>query len=174
MSKITLADLKPGYYAGMPPNGWFERWLCHAEGCTTFHWIWLVKPVLKDGQLVDYVTSESIAKGTSLSRVAGRAMKVWRLKGDPAITSYEIIDVHSEYGELPYGWGMDFWTGISFIVQHYLHKAIPVFKFKGINCISWVDFGSAQLGHDIIPEGEYVTEAELENSPKLEYVGELN
>ncbi|MDD5229706.1 MAG: hypothetical protein PHC43_00095 [Candidatus Marinimicrobia bacterium] len=133
-----------------------------------------MKPVYDEsGALVDYVTSESIPKGTAVSRVVGRKMKIYRLKGDPDIYSNQILDVHSEYGEMPYGWQMNFWTAIAFLAKYYFGKVIPVFKTKGINCISWVDFGSAQLGYNIIPEDEWVLESELEKSDKLEYVGDL-
>jgi hypothetical protein len=175
MAKITLSDLRPGYYAGMPPTNWWERWICHAEGCNTFHWIWLVKPVREDHKLHDFVTSESIDKGTAITRIADRPMMIWRLKGDPEVRSNAIINVHSEYGDLPYSMGMNIWSGICYLAQHYFGKVLPFIKFPGVNCVYWVDMASMQLGYDIVPGAhDYIMQLDLENSPALEYVGELN
>ena len=173
--KIALSDLKPGYYGGMPPGNWWERWLCHAEGCKTFHWMWLVRTVYEEGMLVDFISSESISKGTSITRVENRKMMVWRIIGDPAIDADDMFDIHSNFGGSRYSWGMSIWSGVWYLAKHYFQKVVPFIKFKGVNCLYWVDIASLLLGYDLVPgDPEYIMQVDLENSPTLEYVGELN
>ncbi len=175
MAQIKIQDLRPGDYAGMPPSTWWEKWICHAEGCKTFHWIWMVRPVNENGKRIDFITSESIEKGTALTRLDGRKVMIWRLKGDPIINPDDIIDIHAEFGNLPYSMGMNIWSGIWYLAKHYFGKVIPFIKFEGVNCLYWVDLGSLHMGIDLVPgDPDYIMQLDLEQSSLLQYVGELN
>lgn len=157
------------YLFGVPPKAWWTRWMCSIMGSDTFHWGLLIKP-----DKGDYITSESQGKGTTISRLDGRQVRFYRVKGVRVNTS-KLISIHSEYGELPYSWDTNLRTAIWFIAKHYFHKILPVVKdTDDVNCVSWVCLVANELGVKLIPDDEYATPAALENSNRLEYIGETD
>lgn len=172
---MKLNDIKPFYFAGVPPVGRLQNILCKIMDAKTFHWLVFVKPIKdENGKMIDWVTSETIDTGTDITRLAGRHVRAYRIKSDPVVDPLELIDIHSEYGALPYNMGLNILTGTWFIATHYLHKAFPVIKPKSFNCVTWVDIIAGLKGFELVPDNQYVTEKALEESPLIEYLGEVN
>jgi hypothetical protein len=172
---MNLKDLKSGDMFGCYPHGFWETNICKAEHCKTFHWGLFVSSVDDDkGNLSDWVTSETISTGTDISRLAGRKVRVYRVKSLPTVDPINLVLIHSEYGDLPYNMDLNFRTAIWYFFGHYLHMALPVIKPKKFNCITWVDLVMGILGYQIVPTNQYVTEAALEQSPMVDYLGDVN
>lgn len=151
-----------------PPNSWLERQLCRIVGAKTFHWGVIVCQVGDD-----WITSESISKGTALSRLHGRYAFFYKVKFAYASLG-RLIDIHSEHGELPYDWQVNIRAAVWWLFKHYLGKVLPVLKDRPVNCQEWVCLVASELGVKLIPDGEYPVCTNLEHSPMLELVDEVN
>jgi hypothetical protein len=84
-----------------------------------------------------------------------------------------LVQIHAKYGDYPYDWDVMLQTGIWWLAKHYLGKVIPIVKDKEVNCQEWVTLLASELGVKIIPDDEYPMCTNLENSPHLEYMGEV-
>lgn len=165
-SNMNEFELHAGYLAATPPGAWWARWICRILKAKTFHWFMLVGP---DGN--DWITSESIGKGTTISRLGGRKAFIYKIKELYLVAPMRIVGIHSEYGEWPYDWQVIFRTAIWWLFKHYLGKVIPVIHDKAVNCQEWVVLLATELGVKIIPDDQYPMCTNLENSPHLEYLG---
>jgi hypothetical protein len=85
----------------------------------------------------------------------------------------QLVDIHAEYGALPYNWMLNFRTAWWYICKYYLHRMVLVIKPKAMNCVTWVDIFAANLGYELVPDNQYVTDRALEESPLVEYVGDI-
>jgi hypothetical protein len=171
---VELSDIKRGDLFGQPPTNWWERLACRAQGAKTFHWGWLMSPIIENGQIVDWATSEAISTGVDVTRLAGRHVYVKRIKTLPEIAPDEAIDIQSEYGDLPYDWEVDVLSAIWYAFKYYLGKPFPFIKTKGLNCLQWVICYAAERGVTLFPPDQYPTEKALESSPLIDNVGEVN
>jgi hypothetical protein len=168
----------------MPPGSWWEKKLTEIEGCKTFHWGWALSPFFINNGINDWNISESIDKGTAIDRLNGRPFYVYRIKDMPEIKWYDpipwlidnptLLDIHSLNGDAHYDWEVNFRTALWYIAKYYFGKVIPVIHNALLNCIEWVCLFAKLLGFPLIPEDQYPTQKVLENSPRLEYIGEVN
>jgi hypothetical protein len=156
--------LRTGYLCAEAPGSCWAKWICRILGATTFHWFMLVEPTGED-----WITTESIQKGTSLSRLGWRKVRVFKIKG-LEVTPKQIYEVHSAYGECPYDYGVYFRTAVWWLLKHYFNKIIPITKDKAFHCEEWVCLLAVELGAKIIEDNEYPTPELLENSPYLEEI----
>jgi hypothetical protein len=163
-----LSELKPGYLFGTPPGTWWEKRICQIIGAKTFHWGMIV---LFDGE--DWVTSESIGKGTAISRLGGRRAFIYKIKKLSEVNPARIISIHSAYGEWRYDWEVALLTALWWLFKHYLGVILPVIRDDKVNCQEWVCLLATELGVKIIPDDEYPMCTNLENSPYLEYKGKV-
>ncbi|GEM_PF-6261232 len=161
-------DIKTADLFATPPNTWWERWICRIIGAKTFHWGMFVAQ--HDS---GWIITESIGKGTALTRFTYPKACIYRIKELGEVDWRRLIAIHAEYGELPYDWQVLFRTAIWWLLKHYLGKAIPVIKDEAVNCQEWVVLIAYELGVKIIPDDEYPMCTNLENSPYLEYRGEV-
>ncbi len=174
---MNTFKLEPADLFATPPGVWWTKWICKIIGAQTFHWGMLVMP---DGD--DWVTSESIGKGTTISRLGGRKAFIYRVKAlsHIEVEPKEIFAIHSQYGEWKYDWEVIFLTGIWWLCRHYLGKVLPVVRDKKVNCQEWIVLLATLLGVvnnlviKLIPDDEYPMCTNLENSPYLEYIGETH
>ena len=171
----ALQEIKTADLFATPPNTWWERWICHVlskmtgRKVKTIHWGMFVA---KDDR--GWIITESIGKGTALTRFAYPKAYVYRIKDIGRVTPRRVIGVHATYGELPYDWGTTiFWTGLWWLLKHYLGIVIRVIHDKAMNCQEWVVLIAYELGVKLIPDDEYPMCANLENSKYLEYRGEV-
>lgn len=171
---MRLDEIKKGDIFGQPPDNWWERWACRVQGARFFHFGWFVNPIVEDGQIVDWATSEAISTGVDMTRLDGRRVGVMRIIVLPEPSLSELVTIHSDYGDLPYNWEVNFLTAIWYVAKHYLGKTIRVIKTHGLNCIGWVVCYGVERKVQLIPPNQYVTEAALESSPLIEYIGEVN
>jgi hypothetical protein len=161
-------EIKNGDLFGTPPSGWLANLACKIVKAKTFHWGIIIGKD-KDG----YITSESLGKGTSVSRFVYPKAYIYRIKKlrhEPE--TYKLVSYHSIYGNTLYDMQVNFLTGIWFILKHYLKIVIPVIKNHTFNCQEHVVYMSVMLGAKIIPDNEYPYCVNLENSPQLDYIGE--
>lgn len=170
---MTNNIIKPADLFGTEPRNWWQKWLCSLIGAKTFHWGAFVMNVGNPDNMRDWVTSESKAKGTSLSRFIYEHALVYRIHALENVELEQLIAIHSEYGDLPYDWIVGFRTAIWWIAKHYLGKIIRVIHDKPVNCQEWVVLFASELGHKIIPDNEYPMCTNLENSPLLELAGSI-
>jgi len=171
MKAIDLGEelIKTADLFATPPSTWWEKWICRIIGAKTFHWGMFVA---KDDR--GWIITESIPKGTSLTRFTYPNAYIYRIRGIGEIDPMRIISVHADYGELPYDWGTTvFWTGLWWLLKHYLGIVIRVIHDKAVNCQEWVVLIAYELGVKLIPDDEYPMCANLENSKYLEYRGEV-
>jgi hypothetical protein len=148
-----------------PPGPWWAKLICRILGAKTFHWGCLVEKTANR----DWITSESIGKGTALSRLGDRQAYFYLVKNVKA-TPKKIYEIHSAYGECPYDYGVYFHTAMWWLLRHYLGVVIPVIKDSKFHCQEWVCLIAIELGGKIIEDGEYPVCTNLENSPYLEEV----
>jgi hypothetical protein len=165
---MKLEDIKTADLFATPPNTWWERWICQILGARTFHWGMFVA---KDDR--GWIITESIPKGTTLTRFTYPNAYIYRIKGIGKIDPMRIISIHADYGELPYDWQVAFWTAIWWLCKHYLGIVIRVIKDSAVNCQEWVCLLAYELGVKLIPDDEYPDCLNLENSQYLEYLGEV-
>ena len=162
--------LKNGDLFGVPPHGFLANLICKIVKAKTFHWGVIIGKD-KDG----YITSESLGKGTSVSRFVYPKAYIYRIKSlkhEPE--TYRLLSFHSWYGDKSYDMQVNFLTGIWFILKHYLKIAFPIIKNNTFNCQEWVVYMASCLGVKIIEEAEYPYSRNLEKSEYLEYIGEYN
>jgi hypothetical protein len=178
-SRIKPRVILPSYLFAMPPSSWIERWLCRLIDAKTIHWGMIISTV--DYRHVDYIVSESVPKGTIISRLGNRHSYIYEIKGMPDINPMEIVNIHSEYGEWPYDWAVGLWTAIWWISRHLLSSVLfPIIKDKTVNCQEWIVLLASELGSmhgvdiKLIPDDEYPMCVNLEHSKYLHYVGEIN
>jgi len=122
----------------------------------------------KDG----YICSESLGKGTSVTRFVYPKSYIYRIKKlrhEPE--TYRLVSFHSWRGEVDYDYAVNFLTAIWFLFKHYLKIVLPIVKNHKFNCQEWVVYMAYCLGHKIIPEDEYPYCINLEKSEALEYLG---
>jgi hypothetical protein len=125
--------------------------------------------VMPDGE--DWVTSESIGKGTTISRLGDRKAFIYRIKGLRRVDPKRIIAIHSAYGEWRYDWEVIFLTGLWWLFRYSLGVILPVVRDNKVNCQEWVCLLTTELGVKIIPNDEYPMCTNLERSPYLKYLG---
>ena len=160
--------IRNGDLFGVPPEGFIAKLVCKIVRAKTFHWGFVIGHD-KEG----YITSESLGKGTAVSRLVYPLVYVYRikkLKHEPEM--YRLISFHSWAGGATYDQAVNYWTGLWFILKHYLKIVIPVIKNHTFNCQEWVVYLASCLGVEIIGEEEYPYCKNLEKSKELEYIGE--
>ncbi len=163
-----MLELMNGDLAGIPPSGWLAKTICHILHAKTFHWLMIIGHD-KDG----FITSESIGKGTAVSRFVNPVAYIYCIKGIKELTTYELISIHSQRGEAVYDMPVNFLTGLWFLLKHYLKIVIPVIHNHTYNCQEWVVYMAAMLGYKLIPDDQYPYCRNLESSEILEYLGEF-
>jgi hypothetical protein len=159
--------MKSGYLFATPPGQWWAKWICRILGARTFHWGMVVQKTSGG----DWITTESIGKGTALSRLWGREIYLYRVKGLEEVKPKQIYEIHSAYGECHYDIEVYIHTAIWWLLRHYLGVIIPIVRDKKFHCQEWVCLLACELGVKIIPDDEYPICTNLENSPYLEYLG---
>jgi hypothetical protein len=160
--------IKNGDLFGTPPSGIIAKLACRILKARTFHW-GLILGQDKDG----YISSESIGKGTAVTRFAYNKAYIYRikkLKHEPYM--YRLISFHSQHGEATYDMQVNFLTGIWFLFKHYLKIVLPIIKNHTFNCQEHVVYMASCMGVKIIGEDEYPYCINLENSKELEFIGE--
>jgi hypothetical protein len=167
---MKLEDIRTTDLGATPPNCWWERWICGILGAKTFHWFKFVV----EGEDGRWIISESISKGTALTKCAYPKFYVYRMTDVDCVDWRRLIEIHAENGELPYDWQVAFRTAIWWLFKHYLGKVLPVLKDRQVNCQEWVCLIANELGVKIIPDDQYPMCKNLEESPYLECLGEVN
>ena len=163
-------EIHNGDLFGIPPHGFVATIICKILHSRTFHWGVIIGRD-KDG----YITSESLGKGTSVSRFVYPKAYIYRIKAlkhEPE--TYRLVSFHSWQGDKGYDMQVNFLTGVWFILKHYLKIVIPVVKNHTFNCQEWVIYLASCLGREIIDADSYPYCINLEKSEYLEYIGEYN
>ena len=161
-------EIHNGDLFGIPPHGFVATIICKILHSRTFHWGVIIGRD-KDG----YITSESLGKGTSVSRFVYPKAYIYRIKAlkhEPE--TYRLVSFHSWQGDKGYDMQVNFLTGVWFILKHYLKIVIPVVKNHTFNCQEWIIYLASCLGCKIISDIEYPYCVNIERSPMLEYIGE--
>lgn len=161
-------ELRNGDLAGIPPSSWLAKLVCKILHANTFHWSMIIGRD-KDG----YITSESLGKGTSVSRFVYHKAYIYRIKSlkhEPEM--YRLVSFHSWAGGATYDMQVNILSGLWFVLKHYLKIVIPVIKNHKFNCQEWIIYLASCLGCKVIPDIEYPYCVNLERSPMLEYIGE--
>ncbi|MDD5700628.1 MAG: hypothetical protein PHU23_01145 [Dehalococcoidales bacterium] len=176
---MELRKVKPANLFGCPPTTWYQKKLLNIQNARTWHWGAFVMPIFSryssnTYDVTDWAISESGNKGTQITRLRGRHVYVYRIKDLAEVTLEEIIEAHSDYGDLPYDIDVNFRAAIWWIFKHYFDKVLPIEIDKAFNCQEWVCTFASILGVGIIPQNEYPTPYTLEHSPALECLGEVN
>ena len=164
-----MIELRNGDLAGIPPTSWYSKLLCNILQSKTFHWCMIIGKD-RDG----YICSESLGKGTSVTRFVYPKAYIYRikkLKHEPE--TYKLVSFHSWRGEASYDYVVNYLTAIWFLFKHYLKLVLPVVKNHKFNCQEWVVYMAYCLGVEIISEAEYPYCINLEKSSELEHLGEL-
>jgi len=160
--------IKSGDLFATPPKGWLEKRLCGIIGAKTYHWGMLIAEDDKG-----WVITESIGKGVALTRFDYPEAYIYRIKDIGEVNWKRLISIVADYGAYPYDWEVVLRTAIWWLVKHYLGKILPIIKDKKVNCQEWVVLIAYELGVKIIPDDEYPCCENLENSPYLEYMGQI-
>lgn len=202
MFEIRTADL-----AGIPPSGWVEKQLCRILGAKTFHWLMFIRPpvpieglytestyVTDTGgrvKLPDWEITESIGKGTAVSRFVYDEAYIYRLKALSEVGSWAplltgtapmpsvIYTIHSAFGDWPYDMQVNILAGLWWLLKHYLGIAIPVIHNRAVNCQEWAVLLCYWIGQvlgqeiKLIPANQYPNCVNIENSPYLEFIGHI-
>ncbi|MBA7708807.1 hypothetical protein ES703_117711 [subsurface metagenome] len=121
----------------------------------------------------EWIITESIGKGTAITRFSYPRAYIYRIKG-VEVKAKDVISVHSHYGEWRYDWDVPLKTALWWLLKHYFGKVIPRWRDKEVNCQEWVCLLAIELGVRVIPEDEYPMCVNLEHSPNLEYLGETD
>jgi hypothetical protein len=166
---MKLEDIKTADLFATPPNAWWEKWVCRIIGAKTFHWGMFVA---KDDR--GWIITESIGKGVVLTRFDYPRAYIYRIRGIRKVSKRRLISIVAAYGAYPYDWEVAFMTAIWWLFKHYFGKVIPVIKDSAVNCQEWVVLIAYELGVKLIPDNEYPICVNLENSPYLEYRGEVS
>lgn len=161
-------ELQNGYLVGIPPSTWLPKLCCKIVGAKTFHWLMLVGRDPKG-----WMCSESINKGTALTRFNYDKAYIYKIKNIPEPSMYKLISIHSWHGWCEYDNLVNFRTAIWFILKHYLKIIIPVIHNHKFNCQEHVVYMASELGVKLIAENEYPFCVNLEKSPMLEYLGSM-
>lgn len=167
--KMILEDVKTADLFGIPPTSWWTKQICRILGAQTFHWGMMISSDAKG-----WVITESIGKGVALTRFTYKKAFIYRIKGIGNVDWRRLISIVADYGDAPYDFETNFRTAIWWLLKHYLGKVIPVIKDKPVNCVEWVALIGVELGVKIVPDSEYPMPQNLEASPMLEYLGEVN
>ncbi len=168
LTKRFPIELRNGDLFGVPPHGLIPELVCKILKVKTFHWGMILRRD-KDG----YITSESLGKGTSVSRLVYPSVYVYRiktLKHEPE--TYRLLSFHSWQGAKSYDMQVNILSGVWFLLKHYLKIAIPVIKNHTFNCQEWVVYLASCLGVKVIDEKDYPYCRNLERSKELECLGE--
>jgi hypothetical protein len=167
---MTLADIKTGDLFATPPYGWLETKLASIIDATTWHWGMMIAPDDRG-----WVITESIGKkGVALTRFTYPMARIYRIKNIGEVNWKRLISIVADYGDYPYDFTVAFKTAIWWLLKHYFGKIIPVVHDRALNCQELVVLLACELGVKIIPDDEYPMCKNLENSPYLEYIGEVN
>ena len=188
---LSLADLQPGDLFGNPPGVWYTKEICRLQGSQTFHWgLWISPP--------DRVITESIGKGTAITRYDYAQSYIYRIKALQNVSVQDILNAIADYGRSTYGMSENLSTVYRYLLDYWL----PQYPWEGppvpsflpgwpsswatptdysfskpfntpVNCIEYVTLIAERLGYEILPPGEIVVEKNLENSPLLDYLGIL-
>lgn len=175
--KISFQNIECGDLFGQPPTKWYEKWACKLQKSKTFHWGWFICPVInKSGVIIDWVTSESISTGVDVTRLGNRQVYIYGIRGADKLDPIKGLEIHSEYGDLPYGWEANFWTAIYYIAWYYFKKVIriPVLVSKtsrSLNCVGWVLCYAWERGYEILPNNIPPNSKVLEESDKIVEIG---
>lgn len=163
-------EIKNGDLVGIPPSGFIAKLVCKILHAQTFHWGMVIGKD-KDG----YIVSESLGKGTSITRFRYPNAYIYRIKGlKHTPDMYRLISYHSWFGNMPYDMQVNFLSALWFILKHYLKIVIPVIKNHTFNCQEWICYLADCLRVKIIPDDQYPYCINIEKSDKLEYIGEWN
>ena len=166
---MELSELKTADLFATPPHGWLETKLASLIGAKTWHWGMLISD---DTQ--GWVITESIGKGVALTRFVYPKAYIYRIKDIGPVDWRRLISLVADYGDLPYDFRVGFRTAIWFLLKHYFGKVIPVVHDKALNCQELVVLLANELGMKIIPDDQYPMCTNLENSPHLQFLGEVN
>jgi hypothetical protein len=158
--------METGYLFATPPEQWWAKWICKILKAKTFHWGMIVQKTSSG----DWITTESMGKGTALFRLWGRKVYVYKIKGLKT-TPKKIYEIHSAYGDAPYDFGVYIHTAIWWLLRHYLGVVIPVVRDRKFHCQEWICLLACELVVKIIPDDEYPICINLEHSPYLKYLG---
>ena len=162
-----MIELKNGDLFGVPPKNKFEKFLCSIIKAKTFHWGCII-----GRDKYGYICSESLGKGTAVTRFTYPEAHIYRIKDIEEPTMFKLISIHSQHGEACYDMPANILTGVWFLLKHYLKIVIPVIHNHTYNCQEHVVYMASMLGVKIIPDTDYPYCKNLENSSYLEYVGE--
>jgi len=168
MGAVKIERESKAHLFATPPLKWWEKKVCSIIGAKTFHWGWLVHYLDEDN---DFITSESIRKGTAISRLGNRHAYLYRIKELGKVDPLEIVSIHSRYGGWGYDWQVGFRTAIWWILKHYFGEIVPIVRDDAVNCQEWVCLLAEELGVRLIPNDAYPMCINLESSPHLEFVG---
>ncbi len=166
---MKLEEIKTADLFATPPHGWLEKKLASLIGAKTWHWGMLISEDAKG-----WVITESIGKGVALTRFAYPKAYIYRIKEVGDVDWRKLIGITADYGDFPYDFTVAFKTAIWWLVRHYFGKVIPVVHDKAVNCQELVVLLASELGVKIIPDDQYPMCINLENSPLLELLGEVN
>ncbi len=164
-----MIELRNGDLFGIPPHGFFPKLACRIIGAKTFHWGMII-----GGDNDGWITSESLGKGTAITRFVYPRAYIYRikdLKHEPK--TLNLVSFHSWRGEAIYDMKVNFLTTIWFLLKHYLKIVLPVIHNHLYNCQEWICYLASCLGVKIISDTDYPYCRNLEKSPELEYLGEV-
>jgi hypothetical protein len=189
---VTTADLATGDLFEIPPDSFITNLLCGVSQSQGLHWGMLVQP----GDPY-WISTECVGKGVSLTQFNYKRSYIYRIKGLTDLDPNELLNIIAEYGLTTYGYSDDFTIALSTIVRY----GFPMYPWEGpplpsffpgwpgtpvtdlgltkpdpvpINCIHYVDLLAAQLGYFLVPPGGILIPSQLEKSPYLDYLGELD
>jgi len=165
---MKLEDIKTADLFATPPHGWLETKLASVIGASTWHWGMMISSDDKG-----WVITESIGKGVALTRFTYPQSRIYRIKGIGEVSWKRLISIVADYGDAPYDFTVAFRTAIWWLLKHYLGKVIPVVHDKALNCQELVVLLGCALGVKIVPDDQYPMCTNLENSPLLQLLGEV-
>ena len=166
---MKLNEVKTADLFAVPPGSWWARRVCQIIGAKTFHWGMFIA---EDDS--GWIVTESLSgKGVTLSRFDYPMAYIYRMKKIKEVNWQKLISLVADYGPYPYDWEVAFRTAIWWLLRHYLGKAIRVIKDRVVNCQEWVVLVACELGVRVIADDEYPMCTNLENSPYLEELGEV-
>jgi hypothetical protein len=166
---MKLEDIRTTDLFGIPPSTWYAKWICKILNALTFHWGMFISDDDKG-----WVITESIGKGVALTRFTYPHAYIYRIKDIGEVDWRRLISIVADYGDYPYDFTVAFKTAIWWLLKHYFGKVIPVVHDKAVNCQELVVLLGCELGVKIIPDDQYPMCKNLEESPYLEYLGEVN
>ena len=110
---VALADLRPGDLFENPPGVWWTQEITRLQGAQGFHWGMFVDPV-------DLIATESIGKGTAITRYNYARSFIYRIKDLPTPTVDQVINAVADYGRSTYNMGENITTAWNFILDSWL------------------------------------------------------